>query len=80
MASIRLKRWFAPRTAASIQQGEDGYFIGAVLQICQVAELYFTQSASRLRSPRIGPPDLLKPVRHLGVKVFHYFVNIHDSK
>ena len=35
MASIRLKRWFAPRTAASIQQGEDGYFIGAGLQICQ---------------------------------------------
>jgi pSer/pThr/pTyr-binding forkhead associated (FHA) protein len=27
MASIRLKRWFAPRTAASIQQREDGYFI-----------------------------------------------------
>jgi pSer/pThr/pTyr-binding forkhead associated (FHA) protein len=27
MASIRLKRWFAPRVAASIQQREDGYFI-----------------------------------------------------
>ena len=35
LASIRLKRWFAPRIAASIQQGEDGYFIGAGLQICQ---------------------------------------------
>jgi pSer/pThr/pTyr-binding forkhead associated (FHA) protein len=27
MASIRLKKWFAPRTAASIQEGEGGYFI-----------------------------------------------------
>jgi len=27
MASIRLKRWFAPRVAASIQQREDGYFL-----------------------------------------------------
>lgn len=27
MATIRLKRWFAPRIAASIQQREDGYFI-----------------------------------------------------
>src|SRR5208282_1060939 len=26
MASIRLKRWFAPRVAASIHQREDGYF------------------------------------------------------
>ena len=27
MASIRLKPWFAPRVAASIQQREDGYFL-----------------------------------------------------
>ena len=27
MASIRLKRWFAPRIAASIQLREDGYYI-----------------------------------------------------
>ncbi len=27
MAGIRLKRWFAPRVAASIQQREDGYFL-----------------------------------------------------
>ena len=27
MASIRLKRWFAPRIAASIQQREDAYFL-----------------------------------------------------
>lgn len=27
MASIRLKRWFAPRVAASIHQREDGYFL-----------------------------------------------------
>ena len=27
MASIRLKRWFAPRVAASIHQWEDGYFL-----------------------------------------------------
>lgn len=27
MATIRLKRWFAPHIAASIQQREDGYFI-----------------------------------------------------
>ena len=49
-------------------------------RFAKVADLYFSQSALRLRSPRIGPPDLLKPVRHLGVKVFHHFVNIHDSK
>jgi predicted component of type VI protein secretion system len=29
MASIRLKRWFAPRVAASIHQREDGYFLVA---------------------------------------------------
>lgn len=29
MASIRLKRWFAPRMAASIHQREDGYFLVA---------------------------------------------------
>ena len=29
MASIRLTRWFAPRTVASIQQREAGYFIVA---------------------------------------------------
>jgi pSer/pThr/pTyr-binding forkhead associated (FHA) protein len=29
MATIRLRRWFAPRIAASIQQREDGYFIVA---------------------------------------------------
>ena len=29
MAGIRLKRWFAPRVAASIYQAEDGYFIAA---------------------------------------------------
>jgi predicted component of type VI protein secretion system len=27
MASIRLKRWFAPRVAASIHQRDDGYFL-----------------------------------------------------
>jgi predicted component of type VI protein secretion system len=27
MASIRLKRWFAPRVAASIHQREEGYFL-----------------------------------------------------
>lgn len=27
MASIRLKRWFAPRIAASIHQREDGYYL-----------------------------------------------------
>jgi pSer/pThr/pTyr-binding forkhead associated (FHA) protein len=29
MAGIRLKRWFAPRVAALIYRGEDGYFIAA---------------------------------------------------
>ena len=29
MAGIRLKRWFSPRVAALIYQGEDGYFIAA---------------------------------------------------
>lgn len=29
MAGIRLKRWFAPRVAASIYRAEDGYFIAA---------------------------------------------------
>jgi predicted component of type VI protein secretion system len=29
MASIRLRRWFAPRIAASIHQREDGYFLVA---------------------------------------------------
>ena len=29
MAGIRLKRWFAPRVAASIYRSEDGYYIAA---------------------------------------------------
>ena len=29
MAGIRLKRWFAPRVAALVYRGEDGYFIAA---------------------------------------------------
>jgi hypothetical protein len=29
MAGIRLKRWFAPRVAASIYRADDGYFIAA---------------------------------------------------
>jgi hypothetical protein len=29
MAGIRLKRWFAPRVAALIYRGEDGYFVAA---------------------------------------------------
>lgn len=29
MASVRLRRWFAPETAASIHQREDGYFLVA---------------------------------------------------
>jgi len=29
MAGIRIKRWFAPRVAASIYRNEDGYFIAA---------------------------------------------------
>jgi hypothetical protein len=29
MAGIRLKRWFAPRVAASIYRAEDGYYIAA---------------------------------------------------
>jgi len=29
LAGIRLKRWFAPRVAALIYRGEDGYFIAA---------------------------------------------------
>jgi pSer/pThr/pTyr-binding forkhead associated (FHA) protein len=36
MASIRLKRWFAPRTAASIQLREDGYFIVAAGKNVQI--------------------------------------------
>jgi hypothetical protein len=29
MATVRLRRWFAPQTAASIHHREDGYFLAA---------------------------------------------------
>ena len=29
MATVRLRRWFAPKTAASIHHREDGYFLAA---------------------------------------------------
>lgn len=29
MATVRLRRWFAPQTAASVHQREDGYFLVA---------------------------------------------------
>jgi predicted component of type VI protein secretion system len=36
MATIRLKRWFAPHIAASIQQREDSYFIVGARKNCKV--------------------------------------------
>jgi hypothetical protein len=29
MSTVRLRRWFAPQTAASIHHREDGYFLAA---------------------------------------------------
>jgi predicted component of type VI protein secretion system len=52
MASIRLKRWFAPRVAASIHQREDGYFLVRAAKNIRIkvnnAEL--TQGQQELRS------------------------------
>jgi hypothetical protein len=52
MASIRLKRWFAPRVAASIHQREDGYFLVQAARKIRIkvngAEV--TQSQQELKS------------------------------
>jgi predicted component of type VI protein secretion system len=52
MASIRLKRWFAPRVAASIHQREDGYFLvrGAKNIRIKVNNAEVTQSQQELKS------------------------------
>ena len=52
MASIRLKRWFAPRVAASIHQREDGYFlVRAAKNIrIKVNNAEVTQGQQELRS------------------------------
>lgn len=52
MASIRLKRWFAPRVAASIHQREDGYFlVRAAKNIrIKVNNAEVTQSQQELKS------------------------------
>jgi pSer/pThr/pTyr-binding forkhead associated (FHA) protein len=52
MASIRLKRWFAPRVAASIHQREDGYFLvrGAKNIRIKVNHAELTQSQQELKS------------------------------
>jgi pSer/pThr/pTyr-binding forkhead associated (FHA) protein len=52
MASIRLKRWFAPRVAASIHQREDGYFLvrGAKNIQIKINHAEVTQSQQELKS------------------------------
>jgi predicted component of type VI protein secretion system len=52
MASIRLKRWFAPRVAASIHQREEGYFlVRAAKNICvKINNVVVTQSQQELKS------------------------------
>ena len=52
MASIRLKRWFAPRVAASIHQREDGYFlVRAAKNIrIKVNNVELTQGQQELKS------------------------------
>src|ERR1700733_8856897 len=52
MASIRLKRWFAPRVAASIHQREEGYFlVRAAKNIrIKVNDAEMTQSQQELKS------------------------------
>ena len=52
MASIRLKRWFAPRVAASIHQREDGYFLvrGARHIRIKVNNAEITQGQQELKS------------------------------
>ncbi|HEY6767393.1 MAG TPA: FHA domain-containing protein, partial [Candidatus Sulfotelmatobacter sp.] len=52
MARIRLKRWFAPRVAASIHQREDGYFLvrGAKNIQIKVNNAAVTQSQQELKS------------------------------
>jgi predicted component of type VI protein secretion system len=52
MASIRLKRWFAPRVAASIHQREEGYFlVRAAKNIrIKVNNVELTQGQQELKS------------------------------
>jgi hypothetical protein len=52
MASIRLKRWFAPRVAASIHQREDGYFLvrGTKSIRMKINNAEITQGQQELRS------------------------------
>jgi pSer/pThr/pTyr-binding forkhead associated (FHA) protein len=52
MASIRLKRWFAPRIAASIHQREDGYFLVAAAKNIKIRinDAEFTSGQRELKS------------------------------
>jgi len=52
MASIRLKRWFAPRVAASIHQREEGYFLVRAAKNIRVKvnDVEMTQSQYELKS------------------------------
>ena len=52
MASIRLKRWFAPRVAASIHQREEGYFLvrGAKNIRIKVNNAEITEGQQELKS------------------------------
>jgi hypothetical protein len=52
MASIRLKRWFAPRVAASIHQREEGYFLvrSAKKIRIKVNNVKLTQGQQELKS------------------------------
>jgi predicted component of type VI protein secretion system len=52
MASIRLKRWFAPRVAASIHQREEGYFLVRAAKNIRIKinNAVVTQSQQELKS------------------------------
>jgi pSer/pThr/pTyr-binding forkhead associated (FHA) protein len=51
MASIRLKRWFAPRVAASIHQREEGYFLVRATKniLMKVNDVEVTQNQLELK-------------------------------
>jgi hypothetical protein len=71
MATIRLRRWFAPKTAASIHHREDGYFLATAGRKTKI-RINDTEMANAQQQLRDGDViELAGITATFGYEVFH---------
>jgi len=75
MATVRLKRWFAPETAASIHHREDGYFLAAAGMKTKI-RINGTEMADAQQKLKAGDViELAGITATFGYEVFHGELN-----